>query len=175
MLWRKLSPAKDGPGQIEELFAATSPMTWKSYTEDSRRLAEALKSDRSSSAKALDLQVRLFCQQGFYLYAEACRRKTIGADGSNPGCPKALEAPGPARCPLRELYRTIFLSACLVAVMLFCPQTAALNKNVCGLRAAASSCLTRARDYISHRAKIAGPGSIPDKSGMELATFPNNH
>ncbi len=201
MLWRKLSPAKDGPEQIEELFAATSPMTRKgSYTEDSRLLADALKSGQCSGVQALDLRGRLLCQQGFYLYAEACRRMAIGVDGSNP------ESPRPARCPMRELYRTIVLSAYLVVIMLFCPKTAVLNKNVRGLRGAASSRLALTREDVKAirltamqkkeasadrppgqrisgigatadgvSAKIDGPGSTLEKCGMQLATFPNNH
>ncbi|MBD3291787.1 MAG: hypothetical protein GF393_02620 [Armatimonadia bacterium] len=54
------------------------------YADAARLLSEAHQAGECSDAEALDLQARIYAQQGFHLEAESCWRRAQSVDSSNP-------------------------------------------------------------------------------------------
>lgn len=60
------------------------------YSEATQRLADALKAGTCTEPQALDLQARMYAQQGLLLHAESCWRKAQSLDRANPAYDEAL-------------------------------------------------------------------------------------
>lgn len=73
------------------LFASATSLARKGrYTDATKILRSALEAGDCSEAEALDLQARIYAQQGLYLQAEACWRQAKSHDASNADYEDAL-------------------------------------------------------------------------------------
>ncbi|MGO9119695.1 MAG: hypothetical protein ACLQPD_19045 [Desulfomonilaceae bacterium] len=73
------------------LFAVAAALARKGrYAEASKLLQRALIAGECMEPEALDLQARIYAQQGLYLHAESCWDRAKRLDGSNPAYDKAL-------------------------------------------------------------------------------------
>jgi tetratricopeptide (TPR) repeat protein len=125
------SPAGNSPGRIGRLFVAASFAARKgSFQEASRLLVVALESGHCSKVDALDLQARIYAQQGSYLDAEACWRKAIALDGSNPVYAKALGRLRSVHRPMIGIYRVVAVAVSLAVILLLCWQMVFVNRDV---------------------------------------------
>jgi tetratricopeptide (TPR) repeat protein len=113
--WSKgvLETGNQGKGR---LFAAAAVLARKGrYAEATKLLERARDANECSDAQALDLQARIYAQQGLYLYAESCWSKAKTVDGSNPAYDEALDRLRRARPLTGRLYQ-VTASLCVLAV-----------------------------------------------------------
>lgn len=143
-----LSTSSDetGEGKGENTFSAAITLARKGqYAEASRLLKAAVVRGECSEADALDLQARIYAQQGMHMEAEACWRKAMELNNSNPEYLMAVERLRRSRLPVSV--RNFFIGALAVIVIMiaFVWQTIQLNgvsrsnrefmeKTVAGLR-----------------------------------------
>lgn len=114
------SSGLDGGGQPGNgrLFAQAILLARKGrYADASKLLPEALRLGQCTESEALDLQARIYAQQGQHLHAESCWRKAMGRDSSNPVYADALARLQRIRRPW-PVVRTIGFVAAALAVVI---------------------------------------------------------
>jgi len=85
-------PQAQGNDRRSGLFVAATSLARKGrYVDAIRLLRRALACGDCSQEDALDLQARIYVQQGLYLQAEFCWREAKRLDSSNPAYDAALE------------------------------------------------------------------------------------
>ncbi len=109
------------------------------YAEASATLQAALAAGDCAAIDALDLQARIYAQQGRYLDAESCWLKAKNLNGANPAYDQALSRLRRSRLPIHWILQ---MSAALAAVLLmgfFLWQITVVNPaHSAGLRANAA-------------------------------------
>ena len=88
----------------------------RKYTEASQQLQLALDHGHCSESEALDLQARIYVQQGMYLHAESYWRRAQSMDSDNPKYEEALMRLRQERSPIFCLGRMV-VGVCLVGVV----------------------------------------------------------
>lgn len=100
-----------------DLFAAATVMARKGRYEGAGRLLQiALARKQCTEPQALDLQARMYIQQGMHLHAESCWRKAQSLDGANPKYEEALSRIRASRIPFLRPIHVLF-SMCVFGLL----------------------------------------------------------
>lgn len=109
---RKVASRKDRPRYASAVRMARRGR----YADASRFLQQSLDAGECSDAEALDLQAKIYAQQGLYLHAETCWRRAQSADPSNTTYSEALERLKRGRRPWGPFDRVSVLAAGLAVL-----------------------------------------------------------
>jgi len=119
------------------------------YVEATKLLQKAHGAGECSDAEALDLQARIYAQQGLYLHAESCWNKAKQLDGSTPAYDEALSRLRRARHSSGRFVRvSVIISVLLILGLLFW-QVAFVNPTIVARQDAAESSLSAIRGEIA--------------------------
>ncbi|MBI3248805.1 MAG: hypothetical protein HYZ50_20070 [Deltaproteobacteria bacterium] len=85
---RSTGDTSNGSGKF---FATAATLARRGqYTDAAKLLQKALDAGECAEAEALDLQARMYAQQGLHLQAESCWQRAKQIDGDNPAYDEAL-------------------------------------------------------------------------------------
>ncbi|RJQ63194.1 MAG: hypothetical protein C4530_03885 [Desulfobacteraceae bacterium] len=136
------------------------------YTEASKLLQKALDGGECSKLLALDLQARIFAQQGFYLEAESCWRRAKELDRSNYDFNKCIARLHQTRTSPGFPYPTLaFIFLIVVSLTIFW-QGESIRSNVQNRIAATDRSLADLRQGIMDFQKDLQTQAIQTASGI---------
>jgi len=139
----------DASKGVGRLFAVASILARKGrYADATKLLQKALDARECSTADALDLQARIYAQQGLYLQAESCWRKALALDGTNTAYADALARLRRPRRPIGPLYQVLVFGAGLVVFGVLLWQIMLANQAMHRLQDAADQSLGAIRGDI---------------------------
>ena len=118
------------------------------YADATRLLGQARDAGECSETEALDLQARIYAQQGLYLYAESCWRKAQSLDRSNPAYAEALDRLRRARQPMGRFFQVLALFGGLAVLLLLLWQIVFVNPGISHRQDAAHQSLTAIRSDV---------------------------
>jgi len=131
------------------------------YGEASKLLQKAFEAGECSEVDALDLQARMYAQQGCYFEAESCWRKAKALDGANPAYDEALSRLRRVHHSTGRLLGAVAVLFAAVALGLLFWQVAVVNPHLAGRQDAVKASLLALQKDLS---KFRGTSKEQDRA-----------